>query len=395
MTSETTAVSRPVQPSSGWQKDGNDDGAQEKRIKRPIKTKKMNLESFDERGSTPATEEEIRKKLKKLASLSRSGAGPLRLREVEVDDKIVLYLAPRTWGQYFYEKLCLFPAEKEARQREARAAIERYIRPWLERHARKIRSRQAEPVPPDMLKNDTTTDQTGSYDTFNLDLLDKLHRRVYTKRIDGPDFYRNSIRDARSWHVDGNMHTEHMRTVFNGTTTVPQGLSIAQIAPFKVMADVRIMVPETRALAKKYGPVGGNGTPCKEVLNRPEGNRPKSALEQDYYDLLEAYGVNAAKVVLEVQGIDDDHWNAAYSAAKRWMKKRNKTASVMLVPLYRPEEHVAWRNSMEDKNAWPSLMAKKLGLEKNDKEARRKPDPYLANHKPPPLTEQSLLIDDE
>jgi len=271
----------------------------------------------------------------------------------------VLYMGPRTWGQYFYEKLWLFPAEKEARRLEVRAAIERYVRPWLERKAEASLSANGNDKTPGTVNTSKIIAQTAPAGISNLELLERLHCRVYTKRIDAQAFYSNQPKAPTSLKLDDYCFTSHMRTAFRGITTVPKGLSIAQIAPFKVMADVRIMLPETRLLAEKYGAVGENGTPCKEVLHKMEGNSSTSLqLDKYYYELIKFYGDGEDKIVLEVQGIDAKHWRAAYSAAIQWIKE--KKASVMLVPLYRPEDYEAYRNSIIDKKAWSSFMGAHL-----------------------------------
>lgn len=360
--SVTTKVPYPGsrQPSPTIEPTAEQIKGMEARIKRPIKEKKIDLESFDERGPRQQlTPEEIEKKRQQLISLTKHGAGPLRLQKVEMKGSIVLHLAPRTWSQYFYEKLWLFPKEKEVRRREVRAEIERYIRPWLERNAETLQSANGDGKTPSTVNNSKANAQTVSPGISNLELLDRLHCRVYTKRIDSKAFYGNQPKAPEILKVDDDCFTNHMRTAFHGITTVPNGLSIAQIAPFKVMADVRIMAPETRLLAEKYVAVEGNGTPCKELRNQIEGNNATPLpLEAYYRQLLDSYANDENKIVLEVQGIDVKHWKAAYSAAKKWMNK-NK-ASVMLVPLYRPEDYEASRNDILDKKAWPSSIVAHL-----------------------------------
>jgi hypothetical protein len=333
------------------------------RIKRPVKVKRIDLESFDERKIQQRTSEEIEKKRQQLVSLTRRGAGPLRLHQFEVSGNMVLYLGPRTWGQYFYEKLWLFPAEKEARRREVREAIERYIRPWLERKAEAPRAANADGKAQGTANDSSATKQTTAPDMSNLELLDKLHCRAYTKRIDAHAFYRNEPQTLQTFPIGRSSHTGYMRTAFNGMTTTPKGLSIAQIAPFKVMAEVRIMCSATRFVAEEYGLLGGNGTPCKEVIHDMEGNNETpGALKLYYRQLLDFYGTGKQTVVLEVQGIGDTHWQSAYEAAREWMQvnKFKEAISLMLVPLYRTEDYEAFRNSIEDKRAWPSFMAEKL-----------------------------------
>lgn len=331
----------------------------EDRIKRPIKEKKIDLKSFDERGPSQSTPEEISKKRRQLISLTTRGAGPLRLREVEVEGSIVLHLAPRTWGQYFYEKLWLFPAEKEARRLEVRAQIERYIRPWLEWHAKTLQPVDCDGKTSSTVDDSAANAQTGAPGISNLELLDKLHCRVYTRRIDSRAFYGSQPKDPEIFKVDASRLTNHMRIAFHGITTVPDGLSIAQIAPFKVMADVRIMAHETRLLADKHVDVGGNGTPCKEMRSTIEGkNATVVQLENYYYHLLAFYGKEEKRIVLEVQGIDIKHWQAAYSAARRWMTRNS--ASLMLVPLYETKDDETSRNRGHDNKAWPSSIIKHL-----------------------------------
>lgn len=167
-------------------------------IKRPVKEKKIDLESFDQRKPTQRTAEQVEKTRKELISLTKRGAGPLRLREVEVDGNIVLHLAPRTWGQYFYEKLWLFPAEKEARRLEVRAAIERYIRPWLERNEKEFQSADGDGNTPATANNSKATAHTAPYGISNLELLDRLHCRVYTKRIGPAAFFGNTPKVPKS-----------------------------------------------------------------------------------------------------------------------------------------------------------------------------------------------------
>ena len=335
----------------------------EDRIKRPVKVKRIDLESFDERKIQQRTPEEIEKKRQQLVSLTRRGAGPLRLHEVEVAGNMVLYLGPRTWGQYFYEKLWLFPAEKEARRREVREAIERYIRPWLERKTEARRAANADDKAQGTANDSSATKQTAARGMSDLELLDRLHCRVYTKRIDAHAFYRNDPKTLETFHIGRSSHTGYMRTAFNGMTTTPKGLSIAQIAPFKVMAEVRIMCSDTRSVAEQYGSLGGNGTPCKEVIHTMEGNNETpDALKLYYRQLLNFYGIGKHTVVLEVQGIGDTHWQSAYEACREWMQEQKfkEVISLTLVPLYRTEDYEASRNSIEDKRAWPYLMAEKL-----------------------------------
>src|SRR4051812_21377246 len=101
----TLAAPRSSEPHalSASRSNGAEDKSQEARIKRPITTKKLNLSTFHKLKDAW--------KWGELNSLISAGQGPLRLWKDEVNGKQVLYLRPRTWGQYFYETLFLFPDE--------------------------------------------------------------------------------------------------------------------------------------------------------------------------------------------------------------------------------------------------------------------------------------------
>ena len=323
------------------------DNAQATRIKRPIRTKKIDLARFKELNAA--------EKQKKLNALINAGKGPLRLWKEEVNGEEVRYLRPRTWGQYLYETLWLLPDEKEARCDKVRAAIEMHIRPYLDEGT----------LPSDLSMRDKKTQATANANIVNLDILDRLHCRVYVENIDSRYLYGNTPKRRSPWEKDQSIHSEHMRRTFHGMTTVPAGLSIARVAPFRVKADIRIMTAATHRVAENFPQFGANGSPSNEYTCRSEVmHDDPAALTKYYAGLLEAFGNDAGTIVLEVQHENDAHWHAAYAAAKERIKKGGAGAglSIMLVPLYRADNFVPSGDSRVHNQAWAAQMALKLNL---------------------------------
>jgi len=321
---------------------------QEPDIKREGKIKEINLIAF--RTLDDAT------KWKRLNSLIRVGQGPLRLWKDEVDGQRVLYLRPRTWGQYFYETLFLFPAEQEARCDKVRAAIQMYICPYL----------GAQETTTTLTPNPGETRTATLLNTERTAILDRLDCRVYTDRIDPASFYGSKPRHALDKKEKGNIFSQEMRRAYHGMTTVPKGLSIARIAPFKVMADVRILTRTTHILADKLLTPGENCSPpgtwtCK----KKKQSRNKRSPQEYYKGMLDTYAKNKRTIVLEVADDGDEHWRAAYDAAHQWLAEQPATdkPSVMLVPLYRVDDFLPSMHKKSHDQGWPVLMANKLGME--------------------------------
>jgi hypothetical protein len=323
------------------------EGLQKPDIKREVKTKEINLIAF-------CTLDDATK-WKRLNSLIRLGQGPLRLGKEEVNGQLVLYLRPRTWGQYFYESLVLFPAEQEARCDKVRAAIQMYIRPYLDAQGKTT------VVMPNSGKTRTTT----LLNTERTAILDRLDCRVYTDRIDPASFYGSKPSHVLDKKEKGNIFSQEMRRAYHGMTTVPKGLSIARIAPFKVTADVRILTTATHILADKLLTPGQNCSPpgpwtCKK--KKQSGN--KRSPQEYYKGMLDAYAQNKRTIVLEVGSDGDVDWRAAYDAAHQWLAEQPATdkPSIMLVPLYRVDDFLPSMHNKSHNQGWPALMAKKLGM---------------------------------
>lgn len=324
------------------------EGSQEPDIKRQVKTKKINLTTF-------CTLDDATK-WKKLNSLIRVEQGPLRLCKEEVDGKRILYLRPRTWGQYFYETLFLFPAEQEARCDKVRAAIQIYIRPYLD----------AQETTTTLTQNPGETQTATLLNTERTAILDRLDCRVYTDRIDPVSFYGNKPSHVPDKKKKGNIFSQEMRRAYHGMTTVPKGLSIARIAPFKVTADVRILTKATHILADQLPIPGENCSPPKEWICKKRKQSGNKSSRQKYYEaMLDAYAKNKRTIVLEVGNDSNEHWHAAYDAAHRWLGKQPATEkpSIMLVPLYRADDFLPSMHNRSHNQAWPVLMANKLKME--------------------------------
>lgn len=362
-----TTAKRVSQPDTLISKKSDEaiDRAEKASIKRPIRTKKINLETFHALSDA--------KKWKKLNSLINAGQGPLRLWkqevevevEVEVEKKVngkkeveskrVIYLRPRTWGQYFYETLFLFPAEREARCDKVRAAIQMYIRPHLD-----AQTSMTAVVSTDKQREISTT----LLNSERLAMLDRLESRVYAERIDS-NLFSNKPKHVADKTKGDYLFFQDVRTPYHGMTTVPKGLSIAKIAPFKVTADVRILTKATHILANNSWPPGENVSPGEEWTFQKKGKRgKKDSLEEYYAGMLNAFGQHARTIVLEVADDNDDHWHSAYDAACHWLAKcrSNSKPSIMLVPLYRVGEFVPSERNKAHKQGWPKLMAAKLGM---------------------------------
>jgi hypothetical protein len=326
------------------------DKAQEARIKRPIKTKKINLETF--RAVDDA------KKWKRLNSLINAGQGPLRLWKAEVDGARVLYLRPRTWCQYFYETLFLFPAERDARCAKVRAAIQMYIRPCLDAQVRTTTTA--------VTKTGKASRTSTILNAERAALLDRLDCRVYTARIDPGSFYGNKPTHVLEKKKGNDTFSLDVRKAYDGMTTVAKGLSIAKIAPFKVMADVRILTKTTHILADGLPTPGENCSPPDQwTCLENEQLKNSDALREYYMGMLNAYGQNKYTMVLEVGDDNADHWRSAYHAAHQWLGRqpsRNKP-SIMLVPPYRKNDFVPSGQSKTYHHGWPALMANMLRME--------------------------------
>ena len=323
------------------------DKSQEARIKRPIKTKQLNLTTFHELDDA--------EKWKKLNSLIKAGSGPLRLWKDEVDDRKVLYLRPRTWGQYLYETLCLFPEEQEARCDKVRAAIELYIRPSLD--AQTSMTTKAATGRKEMTS-------TTLLNSERLALLDRLEARVYNDSIDRT-FFGNKPKHVLNKKKGDYRFCQDVRKPYHGVTTVPKGLSIARIAPFQVTADIRILTGQTHIVAENYPAPGENASPPTQWMLRKKGKGiNRGALKKYYEGMLDAYARDKRTIVLEVAGDDDDHWNSAYDAARQWLANRPPSSkpSIMLVPLYRKDDFVPSKYSKAHLQGWSALMATKLGM---------------------------------
>ncbi|MFL6715675.1 MAG: hypothetical protein ACJ8G3_04855 [Burkholderiaceae bacterium] len=346
----TLATPRSSEPHavSASRSSSAEDRSQEAGIKRPITTKKLNLATFAQLNDA--------KKWKKLNSLIGAGQGPLRLWKDEVDGQQVLYLRPRTWGQYFYETLFLFPDEQEARCDKVRAAIQVFIRPCLDAQTSTTRLAAA---------GEKEVISTNLLNSERLAILDRLESRVYNDRID-PTFFGNKPKHVPDKEKDDYKFFQDVRKPYHGITTVPKGLSIANIAPFKVMADVRILTTPTHTLAENYPAPGENASPPELwVSQTKEKHCNRDTLEVYYTGMLNAFGLDKRTIVLEVAGDDNDHWRSAYKAACQWLAECPEISkpSIMLVPLYRIDHFAPSKNSKAHLQGWSALMATKLGMQ--------------------------------
>lgn len=360
-------------PNSPHISDAAETTAQEARVKRAKKTKKIDLKAFAGLSGS--------KRLKDLNSLIKAGKGPLRLWKEEVGGEQVLYLRPRTWGQYFYETLFLFPAEQETRCDKVRAAIQMYIRPYLD----------AQMTTTVMTQNPGENRTAALLNTERMAILDRLDCRVYTDQIDPASFF-----GSKPSHVldkkrkrDANIFSQEMRRAYHGMTTVPKGLSIARIAPFKVTADVRILTKVTHILADRLPIPGENCSPSAQWACPEEKQFRYRARLRDYYmGMLEAYGRNMRTMVLEVGDDGDDHWLSAYDAANQWLadQPEHDKPAIMLVPLYRADDFLPSRHGKAHNQGWSALMAKKLEMEDV-----RIPN-QASNSSAPPVTSNASVI---
>lgn len=244
--------------------------------------------------------------LEALNKLIDSRRGPLRIREKDLGKgQKIFYLGTRTWPQYFLETLELFPAEKEERRRAARNAIEHFITPAFNH---------------------------SNGNPFNDDLIQKLHYRVYKRSVRGSNYYRDKPKQIDECRIGDQTYRFDSRTVMAGLTTVPKGLSIARIAPTKVVADVRIMVDKVEDEMSVFGRT------CRNIAAPLVIDNDLPYLVKHYTGLLESKKIDNScrSIVLEVQGNNKSHWQAAYTAANTVMKQMLKPAkqgiSVMLVP---------------------------------------------------------------
>lgn len=337
------------QPPGGSQKNsGNaEEELQEADVKRSVATEKINLKTFAALDSAS--------QWNTLTSLIRDGHGPLRLSKEAVDGERVLYLRPRTWGQYFYETLVLFPAEQEARCSKVRSAIQTHIRPYLDAQTVMTVARPC-------------STEIRTFTILNrerMDILDRLDCRIYTNRIDPASFYGNKPRHVPDKTSGSHRFSQDVRQAYHGKTTVPKGLSIARIAPFKVTADVRILTEATHILAAKLPDSGENSSsPAQWTCPEMEQQVKTVALGNYYMGMLEAYGSGKRTIVLEAGGDSDEHWRSAYDAATRWLAQQpaNDRPSIMLVPLYRINDFVPPGHDKAHHQGWTALMAKKLKM---------------------------------
>jgi hypothetical protein len=156
-----------------------------------------------------------------------------------------------------------------------------------------------------------------------------------------------------------------MRTTFNGMTTVPKGLSIAKIAPFKVMADIRIVTPKTHRIADALPHTGPNASPPSGWIRKMRTEKDNAELaKENYKSILNAYGENKETIVLEVHFDKQSHWRAAYAAAKEWLASQasHSRPSIMLVPPYDSDTFTPSGNARVDKEGWSNLMAELVGM---------------------------------
>jgi hypothetical protein len=323
------------------------DKTQEARIKRPIKTRKINLKTFYKLDDA--------KKWKELNSLINAGQGPLRLWKDEVNGKRVIYLRPRTWRQYLYETLFLFPDEQEARCDKVRAAIQMHIRPYLD-----AQTTTTVVIP---TSNEKRTSPLPNAE--RVAIVDRLDCRVYTDRIERSSFYGNKPSHVLDKRKGDNIFCQDVRKTYAGMTTVPKGLSIAKMAPFKVTADVRILTKTTHVLADKLLTPGENSSPPDEWTCLEKKKRTNEDALQNYYKgMLEAYGQHKRTIVLEVGGDSDTHWRSAYDAANQWLavQPADDKPSIMLVPLYRIDDFLPSKHSKAHNQGWSALMAEKLEM---------------------------------
>jgi len=236
-----------------------------------------------------------------------------------------------------------------------RAAIQVYIRPYLD----------AQTTTTVVIPTSNEKRTSPLLNAERVAIVDRLDCRVYTDRIERSSFYGNKPSRVLDKRKGDNIFCQDMRKTYAGMTTVPKGLSIARIAPFKVTADVRILTKTTHVLADKLLTPGENSSPSGQWTCSEKEERTNEDALQDYYKgMLKAYGQHKRTIVLEVGGDSDSHWRSAYDAANQWLATQpaNAKPSIMLVPLYRIDDFLPSKHSKAHNQGWSALMAEKLQM---------------------------------
>ena len=252
-----------------------------------------------------------------LMNLAQFANGPLRLQKKVENGVTVKYLGVRSWSTYFFEKIIATPTQKSKAKLKTQKAIDRDVRSFLN-NSRITMGRRPE------------------------DVVASLQARVVGKSVTpAPIAAVDNDEDSRTHTRPTNEITDVIKTsskLFHGTGTVPTGLSLAAVAPLRIIADVRLVTKNTF----DSHPKGDLRRGLTYSLSKFPGIDKKTCVNEFkkyYLDNLKKFeGVVQTSVVMEIQldangNCSEANREGARSAAKefvRLQKLQGKHVSVML-----------------------------------------------------------------
>lgn len=281
-----------------------------------------------------------------LMNLAKYADGPLRLQKSVQNGVTIRSLGVRSWPTYFFETFIAWPCEISRAELKAQKAIDQYVRPFLNNSGLTLA------VSAESLTANLQARVVGK------SILPETVTEVETGGNDNPGM-RAESRPPEPVAGKGKM--------FNGTGTVPTGLSVAVVTPLQMIADVRLVTSETYFNHQK----GDGRRGLTYALSAPPDSRTKASADdyEKYYhhNLMKYASLIGASVVIELQPNADGkcsirQQNGAWNAAEEFvaLQKQNygKHISIMLtvptLPLVANESYIKTEKNPPPSSEIPS-----------------------------------------